>query len=133
MLFSSAQEAAPLLCPIPYPLSGMDGLYLVLCILHSWSVLSKDHGQGKEKHEQSVTHIAKHHSKEKGECDDGVGSCRQTGYSQAGPCGRLSIASLSELPQRPLRTNQERVYEAGTTWYNLEPTTINLCHPRLVF
>lgn len=65
----------------------MDGSYLVLCSLHSWTVFSEDHGQGKEKHEQSVPHIAKHHSEEKGECDDGVGSCRQTVYSQEVPMG----------------------------------------------
>lgn len=52
----------------------MDGSYLVLCGLHSWSVLGEDHSQGKKKHEQSMTHITKHHSEEKGECDDGVGS-----------------------------------------------------------
>lgn len=132
MLFSSAQEAAPLLCPIPYPLSGMDGSYLVLCGLHSWSVLGEDHSQGKKKHEQSMTHITKHHSEEKGECDDGVGSCRQTGHSQTGPCGGLGIASLSELPQRPPRPSQESVYEVGTTWHISEPATIYLCHPRLV-
>lgn len=79
----------------------MDGSYLVLRRLHSWLVLSEDHGQGKEKHEQSVTHIAKHHGKEKGECDDGVRSCRQTGRRQA--------ASRGGLPQKPPGTSQENV------------------------
>lgn len=65
----------------------MVGSYLILCGFHGWPVLREDHGQGEEKHEQSVTHVTKHHSEEKGESDDGVGSCRQTGYSQAGSQG----------------------------------------------
>lgn len=65
----------------------MVGSYLILCGFHGWPVLCEDHGQGEEKHEQSMTHITKHHSEEKGESDDGVGSCRQTGYSQAGSHG----------------------------------------------
>ena len=68
-------------CPLPLP--GMDGSYLILCGFHGWPVLREDHGQGKEKHEQSVTHVTKHHSEEKGEGDDGIRSCRQTGDSQA--------------------------------------------------
>lgn len=109
----------------------MDGSYLVLRGLHSWSVLSEDHGQGKEKHEQSVTHIAKHHRKEKGECDDGVGGCRQTVCSQEGSRRGLGIHFLDRVATEDSQ-DQPRESEAGTTWHISEPTTVNLCSPRLL-
>lgn len=34
------------------------------------------HPQGEEAHYHPVAEVAEHHSKQKGECDDGVGSCQ---------------------------------------------------------
>lgn len=109
----------------------MDGSYLILCGLHSWLVLSEDHSQGEEKHEQSVAHIAKHHSKEEGECDDGVGSCRHTEYSQAVPVGAGDLLPCPSC-HRGLPGPAKSVCKAGTTRHISESTTVNLCHPRLV-
>lgn len=34
------------------------------------------HPQGEETHDHPVAQVTEHHSEQKGECDDGVGSCQ---------------------------------------------------------
>lgn len=116
----------------PCPLPATDVSYLVLRGLHSWPVLSEDHGQGKEKHEQSVTHIAKHHSEEKGEGDNGVGSCRQKGHHQVRFREGLGICFLvwvaTEGPPGPAKSMSVK---QGPRAHIPEPTTVNLGHLEL--
>lgn len=59
------------------------GLFLFLLFFR------QHHPQGKETHYHPVAEVTKHHSKQKGECDDGVGSCRWETHLQC---------TYSELP-----------------------------------
>lgn len=49
--------------------------HLVVALLGEEATLSDDQVQGCAGHQQAVAHVAKHHRKQEGEGDDGVGSC----------------------------------------------------------
>lgn len=49
--------------------------YLISVVLHFGVFLLEDHPEGSQRHQQTVTHVPKHHSKQEGERDDGVHRC----------------------------------------------------------
>lgn len=63
-----------------WPVEKKALLYLVVTLLGEEATLSDDQVEGSTCHQQAVTHVTKHHRKQEGESDDGVGSCnrRQT-------------------------------------------------------
>lgn len=50
--------------------------YLVIIVLQFGVPFLKDHPEGAQRHQQTMTHIPKHHRKQEGECNDGVHRCR---------------------------------------------------------
>lgn len=53
--------------------------YLIVTLLGEEATLSNDQVEGSAGHQQAVAHVTKHDSKQEGEGDDGVRSCRHTG------------------------------------------------------
>lgn len=50
--------------------------HLIVRLLGEETSLIMDHPKGSQEHHGSVTTVSKHHGKQEGESDDGVGSCR---------------------------------------------------------
>lgn len=50
--------------------------HLIVRLLGEQTFLVKDHPKGCQEHHGPVTTVSKHHGKQEGESDDGVGSCR---------------------------------------------------------
>lgn len=49
--------------------------YLVIIVLQFGVPFLEDHPEGAQGHQQTMTHIPKHHRKQEGECNDGVDRC----------------------------------------------------------
>lgn len=56
-----------------YPLN-----YLIVVVPQFGVLLLKYHPEGSKSHQQTMTHVPKHHRKQEGECNYGVHRCRVT-------------------------------------------------------
>lgn len=75
--------------------------HLIVRLLGEETSLITDHPKGSQEHHGSVTTVSKHHGKQEGESDDGVGSCRGENHNSLSlpksPVGSPTIGLLRSL------------------------------------
>lgn len=57
-------------------------LYLIVTLLGKETTLSDDQVESSTGHQEAMTHVTKHHRKQKGERDDGIWSCNRWNTEQ---------------------------------------------------
>lgn len=80
------------------------GTHLISAFLGQKAFLINDHPEGEAQHDSTVATVPKHHRKQEGESNDGVGSCRRERSRSLAPSKQKGFIKEAVYSIRPFLT-----------------------------